>query len=140
MARESGASQRHANIRQFRTQPLRRPAPAPHDGAAGANENGGPVARPAAHCVLDHGAAEATPKPVAGPPRRAGAQPYSLVWAFSRRAAPRMSPSEAPESEDPNFSMASFSSIISRALIETATRRAALSTLVTWASTRSPTA
>ncbi len=39
------------------------------------------------------------------------------------RAAPRISPSEAPESEDPYWAMASFSSATSSALIDTATLR-----------------
>lgn len=43
-------------------------------------------------------------------------------------AAPRMSPSEAPESDDPYCATASFSSAISRALIDTETFRLDLST------------
>ncbi|MFT7523183.1 MAG: hypothetical protein ACI92A_001040 [Candidatus Paceibacteria bacterium] len=58
---------------------------------------------------------------------------YSVSWLFS--AAPRISPSEAPESDDPYCSTASFSSAISRALIERPRRREALSMLVTRAST-----
>jgi hypothetical protein len=62
-------------------------------------------------------------------PAQAGAAGAYSFCAFSRRAAPRMSPSEAPESEEPNCSMASFSSAISSALTDSETRRAALSTL-----------
>ena len=43
------------------------------------------------------------------------------------RAAPRMSPREAPESEEPYCATASFSSLISRALIESETLRVDLS-------------
>src|SRR5258708_39852365 len=46
------------------------------------------------------------------------------------RAAPRISPSDAPESDEPYCATASFSSAISRALIETETLRLALSTWV----------
>jgi len=58
---------------------------------------------------------------------------YSESWLFS--AAPRISPNDAPESEDPYCSTASFSSAISRALIDRPRRRAPLSMLVTRAST-----
>src|ERR1700704_2994547 len=61
---------------------------------------------------------------------------------FSRflSAVPRMSPSVAPESEEPYCAMASFSSATSSALIETCTLRAFLSNWITRASTFSPTA
>ena len=55
------------------------------------------------------------------------------------RAAPRMSPSEAPESDEPYCATASFSSAISSALIDTETLRALASTWVTTASNLSPT-
>src|SRR6266852_5018957 len=55
-------------------------------------------------------------------------------------AVPRMSPSVAPESEEPYCAMASFSSATSSALIETCTLRAFLSNWITRASTFSPTA
>src|SRR5216684_9334114 len=46
-------------------------------------------------------------------------------------AVPRMSPSVAPESEEPYCAMASFSSATSSALIETCTLRAFLSNWIT---------
>src|SRR5580700_6798961 len=49
-------------------------------------------------------------------------------------AAPRMSPSDAPESDEPYCATASFSSEISRALIDRPTLRVVLSKLVTSAS------
>src|SRR6185312_8479385 len=55
-------------------------------------------------------------------------------------AVPRMSPSVAPESDEPYCAMASFSSATSSALIETCTLRAFLSNWITRASTFSPTA
>src|SRR6516162_6072274 len=55
-------------------------------------------------------------------------------------AVPRMSPSVAPESEEPYWAMASFSSATSSALMETCTLRAFLSNWITRASTFSPTA
>ena len=55
------------------------------------------------------------------------------------RAAPRISPSEAPESVEPYWATASFSSAISSALIETETLRVLASTWVTTASNFSPT-
>src|SRR3954451_13031998 len=55
-------------------------------------------------------------------------------------AVPRMSPSVAPESEEPYCAMASFSSATSSALIDTWTLRAFLSNWITRASTFSPTA
>ena len=55
-------------------------------------------------------------------------------------AAPRMSPSEAPESDEPYCATAAFSSAISSALIETVTLRLLGSIWVTVASTFSPTA
>src|ERR1700694_5658211 len=55
-------------------------------------------------------------------------------------AVPRISPSVAPESEEPYCAMASFSSATSSALIETCTLRAFLSNWITRASTFSPTA
>ena len=54
-------------------------------------------------------------------------------------AAPRISPSDAPESDEPNCSTASRSSAISRALIDRPRRRERLSILVTRTSTLSPT-
>jgi hypothetical protein len=51
-----------------------------------------------------------------------------------------MSPSEAPESVEPYWATAAFSSAISSALIDTEILRPALSKLVTRASTFSPTA
>src|SRR5262249_30955767 len=54
-------------------------------------------------------------------------------------AAPRMSPSEAPESVEPYWATASFSSAISSALIDTPTLRAFESTWGTTASNFSPT-
>ena len=50
-----------------------------------------------------------------------------------------MSPSEAPESEEPNWAIASFSSATSSALIDNVTRRALRSNWVTRASSLSPT-
>ena len=50
-----------------------------------------------------------------------------------------MSPSEAPESDEPYCATACFSSAISSALIDTVTRRECLSNVSTWASTLSPT-
>ena len=55
------------------------------------------------------------------------------------RAAPRISPSDAPESAEPYCATASFSSAISSALIESVTRREPRSIFVTRASTLSPT-
>src|SRR5215469_10202717 len=64
---------------------------------------------------------------------------YSLSFlVFFLSAAPRMSPREAPESDEPNCATASFSSATSRALIEAETLRVALSTEVTITSTLSP--
>src|SRR5690606_8892543 len=65
---------------------------------------------------------------------------YSFFLPPWARAAPRMSPREAPESADPYCSTASFSSRISMALIDRPTLRPALSNWVTSASTLSPTA
>src|SRR5674536_33172 len=53
------------------------------------------------------------------------AKPYLSVRCLS--AVPRMSPSVAPESEEPYCAMASFSSATSSALIDTCTLRAFLS-------------
>ena len=58
---------------------------------------------------------------------RRKAWPYSSSERFPFRAAPRMSPSEAPESEEPYWATASFSSEISRALMESEILRLALS-------------
>src|SRR6185312_17023273 len=55
--------------------------------------------------------------------------PPFFLGAFFFRAAPRISPSEAPLSEEPYCSTASFSSATSRALMERETLRLALSTL-----------
>src|ERR1700733_7272174 len=63
---------------------------------------------------------------------------YLSLRCFS--AVPRISPSVAPESEEPYCAMASFSSATSSALIETCTLRAFLSNWITRASTFSPTA
>ena len=63
---------------------------------------------------------------------------YSSSFFFS--AVPRMSPSVAPESADPYCAMASFSSAISSALIDTCTLWARRSNSVTRASTFWPTA
>ena len=64
---------------------------------------------------------------------------YSSAFSRFLMAALKMSPSEAPESDEPYCATACFSSAISSALIDTVMRRAALSRLVTAASTLSPT-
>src|SRR3569833_74328 len=69
---------------------------------------------------------------------RGYSSPPFFLGVFFLRAAPRMSPRLAPLSEEPYCSPASFSSEISRALMERETLRLALSTLVTRASTFSP--
>ncbi len=61
-------------------------------------------------------------------------------WLRRRIAAPRMSPSEAPLSEEPNSAIACLSSSTSLPLIESWSLRAARSIAVTLASTFSPTA
>src|SRR5690242_5494802 len=97
-------------------------APEPAPGGNGVSVEGhlfSPIRRIAA----DHSRPEASP----------------LALALDR-AAPRMSPSEAPESEEPYWATAAFSSAISSALIETWILRAPLSICITLASTFSPTA
>ena len=65
-------------------------------------------------------------------------QIHEAVVAYSPSrslsAAPRMSPSEAPESDEPNCLTASFSSAISKALIDRLTLRFFLSNKMTRAS------
>src|SRR5205823_10762310 len=79
-----------------------------------------------------------------GPGRNRGlmSQTDKLGAYLSRflSAVPRISPSVAPESEEPYCAMASFSSATSSALIETCTLRAFLSNWITRSSTFSPTA
>src|SRR5467141_1357966 len=57
------------------------------------------------------------------PGRRGNGADQSFLSVFSARlrAVPRMSPSVAPESEEPYWAIASFSSATSSALIETCT-------------------
>src|ERR1700722_7496831 len=74
----------------------------------------------------------------AGGSRLYSSSPFFLEGVFFLRAAPRISPRLAPESEEPYCSTASFSSEISRALMESETLRVFLSRLVTSASTLSP--
>src|ERR1700733_8420871 len=64
----------------------------------------------------------------------------SLSSSLRLSAVPRISPSVAPESEEPYCAIASFSSATSSALIETETRRVRRSKRVTRASTFWPTA
>src|SRR6516162_3932671 len=66
--------------------------------------------------------------------------PVSLSSPLRLSAVPRMSPKVAPESDEPYWAIASFSSATSSALIETDTRRERRSNWVTRASTFSPTA
>src|SRR6188474_3067612 len=67
----------------------------------------------------------------------ADAGDYSSALSLSARlsAVPRISPKVAPESEEPYWAMASFSSAISSALIETEISRVLRSNWVTRAST-----
>ena len=90
-------------------------------------------------------------RPRVQPCRIARAGDYSSVLAFLAGfpvlafsaffiAAPRMSPRDAPLSDEPNSAIACLSSSVSRALIDSDTRRWARSTVMILASTFSPTA
>src|SRR5207253_6674236 len=61
-------------------------------------------------------------------------KPEAYLSVRCLSAVPRISPSVAPESEEPYCAMASFSSATSSALIETCTLRAFLSYWITRAS------
>src|SRR5690606_23387518 len=86
---------------------------------------------PLRHLADKRKTADGCPPAVAEAPLR-GAYLFSS-WRLS--AAPRMSPSEAPESVEPYWATASFSSAISSALIDTVTRPDFLSSWVMRAST-----
>src|SRR5690606_34280677 len=105
---------------------------------------GGPAGRAGRYSVLSSDAAgsSSAASPSSPSPASLSSLSAAACASFCARfsAAPRISPSEAPESVEPYWATASFSSAISSALIETVILRVFLSNWVTRASTFCPTA